>query len=163
MRARTGPLRAATSREKANREDSAIEVDPDTQTVRLDWHGYAVDQVETWADRIVQAAWEHGFRYVEFVHGAADVAARGTIGHDSPAVGGRGRVKDVLRKRLYGGRWRRWAESVREGNHRIEEGRMLVALLEKSAAEPESALARDPATGLRLTRPARGLPVATGA
>jgi hypothetical protein len=111
-------------------DDSAIEIDPDTQTVRVDWHGYAVDQVETWADRIVQAAWEHGLRYVEFVHGAADVAARGTIGHDSPAVAGRGRVKDMLRKRLYRGQWRHWAKSVREGHHVIAEGSMKIALLD---------------------------------
>jgi hypothetical protein len=81
----------------------------------------------------VQAAWEHGLRYVEFVHGAADVAARGTIGHDSPAVGGRGRVKDMLRRRLYRGQWRRWAQAVRDGNHVIEEGRMKVALRENPA------------------------------
>ena len=66
----------------------AIELDPDTQTVRVDWHGYALDQVDTWADRVVQAAWEHGLRYVEFVHGAADV---GGARHDRPRQpGGRG-------------------------------------------------------------------------
>jgi len=96
----------------------------------MDWHGYAVDQVETWADRIVQAAWEHGYERVEFVHGAADVAARGTIGHDAPRVGGRGRVKDVLRRRLYRGQWRRWAEAVRSGKHEIDERRMTIALLD---------------------------------
>ena len=115
-----------------------MELDPDTQTIRVDWHGYAVDQVETWADRVVQAAWEHGLTYVEFVHGAADIAARGTIGHDSPAVAGRGRVKDVLRRRLYRGVWRRWAQSVREGNHRIEEGRMTIALLENPRPAPNA-------------------------
>jgi hypothetical protein len=98
--------------------------------VRVDWHGYALDQVDTWADRVVQAAWEHGLRYVEFVHGAADVAARGTIGHDSPAVAGRGSVKAMLRRRLYGGQWRRWAEPVREGRHMIAEGSMRIALRE---------------------------------
>jgi hypothetical protein len=107
-----------------------MELDPTTGTIRVDWHGYALDQVETWSDRVVQAAWEHGLRYVEFVHGAADVAARGTIGHDSPTVAGRGQVKDVLRRRLYRGQWRRWAEGVRLGNHRIEEGSMRIALLE---------------------------------
>jgi len=115
-----------------------MDLDPDTQTIRVDWHGYALDQVETWSDRIVQAAWEHGLSYVDFVHGAADVAARGTIGHDSPAVGGRGRVKDVLRKRLYRGQWRRWAESVRLGNHQIDEGRMLIALLENPKPNPRA-------------------------
>jgi hypothetical protein len=115
-----------------------MEVDPDARTIRMDWHGYAVDQVETWADRVVQAAWEHGFRCVEFVHGAADVAARGTIGHDSPSVGGRGRVKDVLRRRLYRGQWRRWAESVRDGNHEIDEGRMLIVLLENPRPNPNA-------------------------
>jgi len=104
----------------------------------MDWHGYALDQVETWADRIVQAAWEHGFSSVEFVHGAADVAARGTIGHDSPTVGGRGRVKDVLRRRLYRGQWRRWAEGVRQGKHEISEGRMVIVLLENPAPKRQA-------------------------
>ena len=104
----------------------------------MDWHGYAIDQVETWADRIVEAAWNHGFRCVEFVHGAADVAARGTIGHDSPSVAGRGRVKAVLRRRLYGGQWRRWAENVREGKHEIDEGRMRIALLQNPRPNPRA-------------------------
>ena len=51
-----------------------MEIDPDTLTVRMDWHGYGLDQVETWADRIVEAAWTNGFEYVEFVHGAPDIA-----------------------------------------------------------------------------------------
>ena len=107
-----------------------MDIDNDSMTVRMDWHQYAPDQVETWSDLLIEAAFAHGYRYVEFVHGAADVAARGTIGHDSPAIQGRGRVKDVLRKRLYRGQWRRWAEPVRAGHHRIEEGRMVIALLE---------------------------------
>jgi hypothetical protein len=119
-------------------EDGGIELDPGTHTVRVDWHGYALDQVDTWADRVVEAAWKHGLRYVEFVHGAADVAARGTIGHDSPTVAGRGTVKDLLRKRLYRGQWRRWAESVRDGNHQIEEGRMLIALLDNPRPDSRS-------------------------
>jgi hypothetical protein len=119
-------------------DDSSIEIDPDSQTVRVDWHGYAIDQVETWADRVVKAAWEHGLRYVEFVHGAADVAARGTLGHDSPDVSGRGRVKDLLRKRLYRGQWRRWAQAVRTGNHVITEGSMRVALLENPRPNPNA-------------------------
>ena len=98
--------------------------------MRVDWHGYALDQVETWADRVVQAAWLHGLQHVEFVHGAADVAARGTIGYDDPSVAGRGTVKELLRRRLYRRQWRRWVQDVREGNHRIEEGRMVIALLD---------------------------------
>jgi hypothetical protein len=94
----------------------------------MDWHRYAPDQVETWVDRIVEAAHAHGFRYVEFVHGAADVSARGSIGYGGPPVAGRGRIKQILRRRLYTGRWSRWAEEVRSGLHEIEEGRMRVAL-----------------------------------
>jgi hypothetical protein len=113
-------------------------VDHDSATVRVDWHGYAVDQVETWADRVVEAAYEHGFRRVEFVHGSHDVAARGTIGHAEPDVQGRGRIKDVLRRRLYGNRWRRWAESVRDGNHEIAEGRMVIAIIENPRPDPRA-------------------------
>jgi hypothetical protein len=107
-----------------------MEIDPDGAVVRVDWHGYAPDQVETWADRIVEAAYEHGFARVEFVHGAVDVATRGTPGYGGKAVSGRGRIKNILRDRLYGRRWRRWALDVREGKHEIVEGRMVIALRE---------------------------------
>jgi hypothetical protein len=92
--------------------------------------------VETWADRVVQAAWEHGYDTVEFVHGAADVAARGSIGHDDPDVEGRGTIKFILRQRLFRNRWRRWAEPFRDGNHTVEEGRMLIALLANPKPRP---------------------------
>jgi hypothetical protein len=93
----------------------------------MDWHGYAADQVETWADKVVEAAWVHGFDYVEFVHGAGDVTARGMPGYDG-SVAGRGRIKDILRQRFFRGRWARWTRTRAEGGHRIEESRLIVAL-----------------------------------
>jgi hypothetical protein len=96
----------------------------------MDWHQYSVDQVETWADRIVQAAWEHGYSQVEFVHGAADVNTRGSLGWGGAEAAGRGTIKQILRKRLYGNRWHRWAHERRDGLHRIHEGSMLIALRE---------------------------------
>jgi hypothetical protein len=107
-----------------------MDVDHDTGTVRVDWHGYAPDQAATWADRVVESAFAHGFNYVEFVHGAADVLARGTPGYEGAAVEGRGQIKDLLRRRLYGGQWRRWAVEMREGRHEISEARMVIALRE---------------------------------
>jgi hypothetical protein len=103
--------------------------------VRVDWHGYAPDQAATWADRVIEAAFRHGFQRVEFVHGAVDVGARGTPGHEAPGATvsgppGRGQIKQLLRSRLYGGQWRRWVQDRREGNHRVLEGRMSIALLE---------------------------------
>jgi hypothetical protein len=109
---------------------TGIEIDADTRTVRIDWHRYSLDQVETWADRVVEAAWEHGFDYVEFVHGAADVGARGSLARDGSAAVSRGTIKQMLRQRLFGNRWHRWARERREGMHHVEEGRMLVALRE---------------------------------
>jgi hypothetical protein len=106
-----------------------VEIDHDTGTVRMDWHGYAADQVETWADKVVEAAWVHGFDYVEFVHGAGDVTARGMPGYDG-SVAGRGRIKDILRQRFFRGRWGRWARTRAEGGHRIEESRLIIALKE---------------------------------
>jgi hypothetical protein len=105
-----------------------VEVDPDSGTVRVDWHLYAPDQVETWADRVLEAAWKHGFERVEFVHGASDVVARGTPGYVGGRIEGRGRIKALLRRRLYRGQWRRWALEVREGRHQIDEARMVIAL-----------------------------------
>jgi hypothetical protein len=95
----------------------------------MDWHGYAPDQVATWSDAIVETAYAHGFGFVEFVHGAPDVAARGSPGYE-PGFQGRGQVKELLRKRLYGNAWRRWAADRREAQHRVYEGRMVVALRE---------------------------------
>ena len=113
-----------------------MDVEPQTGTVRVDWHSYAPDQVETWADRVVEAAWRHGFSRVEFVHGSFDVAARGTPGYDGGRVSGRGRIKDILRRRLYRGQWRRWAPQVREGEHEIGEGRMVIALRHNPKPDP---------------------------
>jgi hypothetical protein len=98
--------------------------------VRVDWHQYTPDQVATWSDRVIEAAFAHGFRYVEFVHGAADVVARGTPGYGGDRVEGRGRIKDILRDRLYRGAWRRWVADRRDGLHDISEARMVIALRE---------------------------------
>lgn len=100
----------------------------------MDWHRYAPDQVETWADAIVRSAWEHGFERVAFVHGAADVPARGTPGYPG-AVSGRGSIKEILRQRLYRGRWSRWAKGRREGEHDVSEGEMTIALRENPAPD----------------------------
>ena len=110
-----------------------MELDDHTATVRMDWHRYSLDQVDTWADRIVEAAWEHGYAYVEFVHGAPDIGTRGSFGRKDDLAGGRGTIKQLLRKRLFGNRWHRWAREMREGRHRVEEGHMLVALRENPA------------------------------
>jgi hypothetical protein len=114
-----------------------IELDHERDTVRVDWHRYAPDQVETWADQVVEAAYRHGFRHVEFVHGAVDVAARGTPGY-AGEVRGRGQIKELLRRRLYRGHWRRWAKSVREGEHALHEGRMVIALRENPDPDPRA-------------------------
>jgi len=115
-----------------------MEIDHEAETVRVDWHRYAPDQVEAWADRVVEAAWLHGFRQVVFVHGAADVVARGTPGWDGDDVAGRGRIKGILRARLYRGHWRRWAEEVRSGRHEIDESRMVIALRENPRPNPRA-------------------------
>jgi hypothetical protein len=96
----------------------------------MDWHGYTPDQVATWADRVIEAAFDHGFRTVEFVHGAADVVTRGTPGYEGTRIEGRGGIKDLLRRRLYRGAWRKWVPEVREGLHEVSEGSMLIVLRE---------------------------------
>jgi hypothetical protein len=112
-----------------------MEIDHVTETVRVDWHRYAPDQVETWSDKVVEAAYAHGFRYVEFVHGASDVVARGTPGYGGGRVAGRGRIKEILRRRLYRGAWRRWAADRRDGLHEISEARMVIALRENPSPD----------------------------
>jgi hypothetical protein len=115
-----------------------MDVDAHTATVRMDWHGYGLDQVETWADRIVEAAWSNGFEWVEFVHGAPDLATRGSLGWKGGSLEGRGTIKQLLRKRLFGNRWHRWARERREGMHRVEDGRMLIALRENPRPRPQA-------------------------
>lgn len=110
-----------------------MEIDPHTLTVRMDWHGYGLDQVDTWAGKIVEAAWLNGYEYVEFVHGAPDVGTRGTLGWKGERAQGRGTIKELLRRRLFGNRWHRWAHERRAGLHVIEDGRMLVALRQNPA------------------------------
>jgi hypothetical protein len=114
-----------------------LELDHDNGTVRVDWHQYAADQVETWADKVVEAAYVHGFSYVEFVHGAGDVVARGMPGYDG-SVAGRGRIKEILRQRLFRGRWSRWARPRREGRHRVEETRIVIALRDNPSPRPQA-------------------------
>lgn len=110
----------------------------------MDWHGYAPDQVAAWADRVIEAAFKHGFECVEFVHGAVDVTARGTLGYGGPQgmpgapAQGRGQIKQLLRTRLYGGQWRAWAQDRREGNHRVLEGSMALALRENPRPDPKA-------------------------
>ena len=105
-----------------------MDIDNDSMTVRVDWHQYAPDQVETWSDLVIEAAFAHGYRYVEFVHGAADVAARGTPGYAGERVEGRGAIKEILRGRYHRGAWRRWVTDRREGLNRLSEGSMTLAL-----------------------------------
>jgi hypothetical protein len=107
-------------------------------TVRVDWHQYAPDQVEAWSDLVIEAAFVHGFRRVEFVHGATDVVARGTPGYEGEPVEGRGRIKEILRRRLYRGAWRRWVADRREGLHDISEARMVIALRENPSPDPDA-------------------------
>jgi hypothetical protein len=98
--------------------------------VRVDWHQYAPDQVETWSDKVIEAAYAHGYRFVEFVHGASDVLARGTPGYEGDRVEGRGRIKEILRRRYYRGAWRQWVTDRRDGLNDVSEARMLLALKE---------------------------------
>lgn len=107
-----------------------MDIDPDTLTVSMDWHGYGLDQVETWADRIVEAAWFNGFEHVEFVHGSPAFGTRGSFGRTGGAPQGRGTIKELLRRRLFGNRWHRWAHDRSAGLHEVDEGRMLIALRE---------------------------------
>ena len=107
-----------------------MEIDQDTLTVRMDWHGYGLDQAETWADRIVEAAWTNGFEHVEFVHGSPGLGVRGSFGRSGGGRPGGGTIKELLRRRLFGNRWHRWAHDRRDGLHRVDEGRMVIAVRE---------------------------------
>jgi hypothetical protein len=104
----------------------------------MDWHGYAQDQVATWADQVIEAAFEHGFRYVEFVHGAAEIRARGTLGYQGAPPEGRGQIKQLLRKRLFGRQWQQWVKERREGGHRLSETAMVIALRENPEPNPSA-------------------------
>jgi hypothetical protein len=66
------------------------------------------------------------------------VVARGTAGYEGARVEGRGQVKDILRRRLYRGHWRRWVLDVREGRHDISEGSMVIELRENARPDRQA-------------------------
>ena len=128
-----------------------MELDPDTGTVRMDWHHYSLDQVDTWADRIVEAAWSHGYEYVEFVHGAPDIGTRGS--YRAGRIGARAAAPS--RSCCAGGCSATAGIAGRGSGARgctcVEEGRMLIALRENPRPGEAGEVAADPAARARLT------------
>jgi hypothetical protein len=51
---------------------------------------------------------------------------------------GRGQVKALLRKRLYGRRWSKWVRERREGLHVVGEGSMKIALKHNDDPDPSA-------------------------
>ena len=124
----------------------------------MDWHHYSLDQVDTWADRIVEAAWEHGFEWVEFVHGAPDIGTRGSFGRRSeepaePArdpAGARDHQGAAAPPPVRQPLAPLGARACAQGMHRVEEGHMLIALRENPTAGEAREVAADPAACARV-------------
>ena len=57
---------------------------------------------------------------------------------DRGGVEGRGQVKELLRKRLYGRRWSKWVAERREGLHVVTEGSMRIALKPNPEPDPSA-------------------------
>ena len=86
----------------------------------------------------------------------------GHSGWDGPARPGRGTIKELLRRRLFGNRWHRWARERREGMHRLEEGSMTIALRENPRPGEAGEVAADPAARARLARSRTSVPQPCG-
>ena len=70
-----------------------------------DLHGFDVLTALTFAETRVREAFAHGYRQIEFTHGAADVIA--------PVEDGRGRIKWELRRLLESGALDAWVDPAR--------------------------------------------------
>ena len=95
----------------------------------MDWHGYGLDQVETWADRIVEAAWEQRLRVRRVRarrarHRDARVARAGRAGRPRAAA----RSRSCCASGCSATAGTAGRTSAATGMHRVEEGRMLIAL-----------------------------------
>ena len=96
---------------------AGFNVDIYEKSVEVDLHDYSHTTALEEAREKVKEAYEHGFRYIRFIHGAADIRNKKEGGS----------IKFALRAMLKSGALDRWVEKAQE-KHRLEGGSTLLAL-----------------------------------
>ncbi len=94
-----------------------FEIDIYSKCVEVDLHDYSHRTAIAAAREKVKEAYEHGFKFIKLIHGAADVRNKKDGGS----------IKFALHAILKRGELDRWVDKGSKGN-RLEGGAMLIAL-----------------------------------
>ncbi len=94
------------------------DVDIFNRYIEIDLHGYSYRTACMVAREKIKEAYEHGFRYVRLIHGAANIR------HKEDG----GSIKFMLRSMLKSGEFARWVEERDSKNHKISDRSIVLAL-----------------------------------
>ncbi len=100
---------------------SLFEVDIFNRCVEVDLHGYSQKTAIQVAREKIMEAYEHGFRYVRLIHGAADVRHKEDVGS----------IKFALREMLRRGGLAKWVRGSK--NHKLRDGYIILELQKNPA------------------------------
>ncbi len=99
------------------------DVDIFNRCIKVDLHGYSHRTAHIIAREKIKEAYEHGFRYIWLIHGAANIR------HKEDG----GSIKFALRSMLKSGELARWVEDRDSKNHKISDGSIVLALRKNPA------------------------------
>ena len=95
-----------------------FEVDIFKKCVEVDLHGYT-HMTAIWVmNEKIKEAYEHGFKHVKLIHGAAYIMKLECCGS----------IKFALREKLRKGELGRWIEEKGSKNHEVNDGYIILAL-----------------------------------
>ncbi len=100
-----------------------FEVDIFKKCVEVDLHDYSHRTAILAAREKVKEAYEHGFRYIRLIHGAAGMRGK----EDG------GSIKFALRSMLSRGELDKWVQGKSSGGHRILDESIILALRKNPA------------------------------
>ncbi len=100
-----------------------FEVDVFQSTVTIDLHDYSLKTAVMIAREKIKEAYEHGFRYVRFIHGATLIKDKNDGGS----------IKFALHSMLRRGETAKWVQDKNSGNHKILGGSITFALRKNPA------------------------------
>ncbi len=95
-----------------------FEVDIFRKYVEVDSHGYSRITAICVMSEKIKEAYEHGFKYIRFIHGAADIMNKECGGS----------IKFALREKQRKGELGRWIEEKGSKNHEVSDGYMILVL-----------------------------------
>ncbi len=100
-----------------------FEVDIFNRCIEVDLHDYSRRTALLAAREKIKEAYEHGFRYIRLIHGAADVK------HKEDGGG----IKFALRAMLKSNEFDKWVEGIDSKNHKIKDESIILALRKNPA------------------------------